>query len=442
MPRKSPLLLRALIALCFSTTFCAAQELTLTPFNTTGIYKLNEKAGWTVALPNGASPKGKYTYTLKKNNFDTIKSGDLDLVSGKATIEISLDEPAMLYLEIKAPRAAGNSSTTKPSNKPIVAGAAIAPTQLKPVATRPADFDAFWESKIKLLKSIPENAVLTPHDIGNPKIEYAIIKMDHLDGHHVYGQLAKPAKPGKYPALLMLQWASPPYPLDKSWITGYAAAGWIALDIEPHDVLPDQPKSYYDAIPQRIKNYASIGNDDRDKSYFLAMYLADYRAVDYLAGRPDWDGKTLLVIGTSMGGQQGLAVTGLHPAVTHLIVNEPGGCDTNAQLHGRQEGYPNFPSSPKVMEPALYFDTVNFAPHITARSLVAMGFVDTTCPPAGVWTAFNQIKAPKEAVPMIDSPHNHLATPAQQRPYTKRSAEWLDTLVKGGEVEPAGPTTP
>jgi lysophospholipase L1-like esterase len=37
---------------------------------------------------------------------------------------------------------------------------------------------------------------------------------------------------------------------------------------------------------------------------------------------------------------------------------------------------------------------------------------------------------------MIDSPHNHQATPAQQRPYTTRSAEWLNTLVRGGAVKP------
>jgi lysophospholipase L1-like esterase len=37
---------------------------------------------------------------------------------------------------------------------------------------------------------------------------------------------------------------------------------------------------------------------------------------------------------------------------------------------------------------------------------------------------------------MIDSPHNHLATPAQQLPYTSRSAEWLKTLVHGGEIKP------
>ena len=62
--------------------------------------------------------------------------------------------------------------------------------------------------------------------------------------------------------------------------------GWLALNIEPHDVLPDQPQAYYDALPDALKHYESIGNNDRDKSYFLRMYLADYRAVDYIASRP------------------------------------------------------------------------------------------------------------------------------------------------------------
>ena len=37
---------------------------------------------------------------------------------------------------------------------------------------------------------------------------------------------------------------------------------------------------------------------------------------------------------------------------------------------------------------------------------------------------------------MIDSPHNNLATKAQQEPYNKRSAEWLNTLVHGEDVSP------
>ncbi len=51
---------------------------------------------------------------------------------------------------------------------------------------------------------------------------------------------------------------------------------------------------------------------------------------------------------------------------------------------------------------------MNFAPTITAKSLVALGFIDTTSPPFGVFAAFNQIQGSKEAVPMPDfRPQQH-----------------------------------
>ncbi|MGA2541852.1 MAG: acetylxylan esterase [Verrucomicrobiota bacterium] len=423
-----------------------AQRLTLTPHDKTGIYDLGEKAGWTVTLAGGApAPSGNYTYTIKKNNQAEIKSGELDLSTGSANIDISLNEPALLYVQVMPPAGGGaatNSDGAPPSRGRggrggMVVGAAIAPAKLQPSTPPPPDFDSFWEAKIKMLQDIPENAVLIPGESGRTNVQYFTITMDHIQGAHVHGQLAKPRKEGKFPALLIFQWASPPYPLQKPWVTDRAAEGWLTLNIEPHDVLPDQPPAYYAALPDELKNYQAIGREDRDRCYFLQMYLADYRAVDYLARRPDWDGKTLVVMGTSMGGQQSLCVAGLHPKVTHVIVNEPSGCDANGPLHGRASGYPNWPSgNPKIMQTAPYFDPVNFASHIKAPALVSMGFIDTIAPPVGIWTAFNQIKGPKEAVPMLDSPHNNLATPAQQRPYTTRSAEWLDILVKGGEINP------
>ncbi len=409
---------------------CRSQQLTLIPDHASGIYDVGEKVGWTITAPDSKSTK-PYEYTAKKNNQDVLKSGELDLSAGKGRIELSVSEPEMIYLEIK-PSAEGDSHP-----KPIVAGAAVAPTQLKPVAERPVDFDAFWTQKITALEGVPAHTELKPGDSGVENVDYSTITMDNFDGSHIHGQLAQPKKEGKFPAVVVFQWASPPYPLQKSWVTSLASQGWLALNIEPHDVLPDQPQSYYDALPDAIKHYESIGNNDRDHSYFLRMYLGDYRAVDYIAERPDWDGKTLLVMGTSMGGQQSLSVAGLHPKVTHLIVNVPAGCDTNGPLHGRQASYPFFPpNDPKIMETALYFDAVNFAPHIKAKSLVAMGFVDTISAPAGIWTAFDLIPGEKEAVPMVDSPHNHQATPEQQRPYTERSAEWLTSLVKGEPIKP------
>lgn len=397
---------------------------TVVPFKPSGIYELGEKAGWTVTCPEG------YRYVVKRNNQDAIQSGEV--VAGGMTIEVALREPGMLYMEL-----------TAPGSRPLAYGAAVAPTKLKPVVPKPKDFDAFWKGKIAGLKAIPENAVVTPGESYKPEVEYATIQMDHVNGTHVYGQIARPKKPGKYPAVLVLQWASPPYPLQKPWVIEPANQGFIALNIEPHDVLPNAEPSYYQGLPTAIKNYASIGQDDRERSYFVEMYLRDYRAADYLSKLPDWDGKTLLVMGTSMGGQQSLAVAGLHPKITHLIVNEPAGCDLNAGLHGRQQGYPFFAvNDAKTMEAARYVDAVNFAPGIKARSLVAMGFVDNIAPPAGIWTAFNLIKGPKEAAPMVDSPHNNLATPEQQRPYTQRSAEWMAALAHGAQIGPASQGAP
>ena len=408
-----------------------AQQLALTPFNRSGIYALGEKVGWTVAVPAETVARvAGYTYTIKKNDLEVIKSGKLDLASGKATIEIVLDEPAMLYVEVLP--ASGDGQR-------IVAGAAVAPAKLQPTALCPADFDAFWTAKIKLLKAIPADPVLTPGPSAHDGVEYSTIRFDNINGAHIYGQLAKPAREGKFPAMLILQWANPPYPLQKQWVTDRAAEGWLALNVEPHDVPCDLPPAFYAALPQLIKDYRDIYNDDRDRNYFLQMYLGDYRALDYLASRSDWDGKTLVVMGTSMGGQQSLAVAGLHPQVTHLIVHVPAGADSNAALHGRAAGYPYWNArNPQVLKTGLYFDTVNFASRIKATCLVSMGFVDEICPPAGVWTVYNQIGSPKEVVPLITAAHNHQSTPEQQQPYTIRSAEWLSALVSGQELRLPG----
>jgi cephalosporin-C deacetylase len=409
-----------------------AADFTLAPLNPGGIYKLGESAGWTVS-PSGA-PVGGYTYELRKNNLDVLKSGTLDL-SATSVIDVRLNEPAMLFLEIKGPAAEA---------KPTVAGAAVAPEKLQPSIPKPRDFDRFWAEKIARLQQTPMNVELTPKDSGRPDVEYYILKMDHLDGKHIYGQLARPKRTGKFPGIAIFQWASPPYPLQREWVTDRAAEGYLAVNIEPHDVLPDQPKEYYDALPEELKKYNTIERENRDKNYFLQMYLADYRAVEYLASRPDWDGKTLVANGTSMGGQQSLCVAGLNPKVTHVIVHVSAGADANGPLHGRASGYPNWPSdNPKIMETAQYFDTVNCAMNVKVPTLISMGFVDTVSPPVGIFTVFNQIKAHKEAVPMVDAPHNHQATAEQQAPYTQRSAEWLRTIAAGGDVaEPADKASP
>jgi cephalosporin-C deacetylase len=414
-----------------------AQQLTFTPYHANGIYAVHERIGWRVEMPAGQTAAGRYTYTFKRDGSVVIGTGTLDLSSGRGIIETTLDRPGMLLVEVRPPAGtAGFHGASKSEVGRVLLGAAVAPREIRPVAKRPRDFDAFWSAQLRRLDSVPVDAVLKAGESDRPNVEYFTIRLNNVNGARVYGQLARPARAGEgpFPALLILQWASAPYPLQREWVTVYAAQGWLVLNVEPHDVPADMPKAFYDALPQLIKDYRLIGRDSRDESYFLSMYLGDYRAAEYLASRPDWDGRTLVVMGTSMGGQQGFALAGLDPRVTALIAHVPAGCDFLGPLHGRAAPYPNWDVEREdVRTAAGYFDAVNFAPRIKARALISMGFIDETSPPAGIWAAVNQLAGPTEAVPMLDSPHNHLATAEQMAPYTDRSSAWLAALLRGDD---------
>ncbi len=184
-----------------------------------------------------------------------------------------------------------------------------------------------------------------------------------------------------------------------------------------------------------LKDYPYIGNDDREKSYFLRMYLSCYRAADYLTSRPDWDGKTLVVMGTSQGGLQAIMTGGFHPKITALLANVPAGCDHTGPLVGRQGGWPQWLSraqgenAAKVIETSKYYDVVNFARRVKCPALVSVGLIDTTCPPPGVIAAFNQMQGPKELLVLERS--NHHGTNNTQAAYYARSGEWLKALAAG-----------
>jgi cephalosporin-C deacetylase len=397
--------------------------LTFTPFKSSGIYAVGEKVGWTVvaAAPAAAAPEVRYGYSVRRNNAVPIHNGPLVFSDGKATIETSLDRPGMVYVEITSSEAA---------SRPIALGAAVDPARLQPAVPRPPDFDAFWDGKLQQLAQVPADPQVVRAESAVAGVELYTVTLNSLNSK-AHGYLAKPARTGKFPALVIYQYAGV-YALQPRTAADRAVEGWLTFNVSSHDMPPDQPKG-------APANYQAVGNISRETSYFLNMYLRDARAIDYIASRPDWDGKTIVVMGTSMGGQQSLVTAALRPQVTAVIVNEPAGADSNGDLHGRKAGYPNWPSTdPQIMQTALYFDIVNFAPRIKAPALVAIGFIDRITPPVGIWTAFNQMAGPKEYVAMVESDHNNL-TPQKQGAYERRWREVLADILAGRGFEPILP---
>jgi cephalosporin-C deacetylase len=412
---------------------------TFEPFHANGIYRKGERVGWTLRAPLGMGPQ-RFSYTIRQNNFSEIKSGTIDLAGGVGTIETMLNEPGMIYVRLTpiaatpvppATPATGDALAAPPLTAAeldrLTVAAAVAPMELSPSAPRPVDFDAFWAAKLALLKQVPINPVLAPAPTAQAGVELSTVTLDSV-GSRVHGYIAKPDRAGKFPALVIFQYAGV-YPLVPETATARAAEGWLAFNVDSHDMAPTEATA--------PRDYAQIGANDRETSYFLKMYLRDTRALDYIASRPDWDGKTIVLMGTSMGGQQSLVTAGLNPGrVTAVIINVASGADSNGELHRRKAGYPYWKvSDPAVAQTALYFDTVNFASKIRAPTLAAMGFLDTTSPPVGIFTALAQIPGAKEPVPMVESDHNHI-TPQKEERFYRRSRQVLDTLVKGGTFVP------
>lgn len=399
-----------------------AALLSATPSVPTATYKVGEKASWIIKSSKLTSVK----FTAKRDNAGVVAAGTLQFQNGEAKLEVLGDQPSFLYVEL-----------TAEGTKPLALAAAISPDQIKPNFTRPADFKKFWDRRIADARKVALNPVMTPKANSRETIEYGTYKLDFIKGENIYGQMAKPKAKGKYPMIVQFQWAGGPYPLDPNWITWRAEQGYLIFNSQAHNVLPTEPRAYYDALPAALKNYSGIATDDLENNYFVEMYLRAVRSIDFAMQHPEWDGKTLIVMGTSMGGQQTLAVSGLHPAVTHSIANVPAGSDLSAINLSRSPSYPFLPvTNPKVAAVAPYIDVNNFAPDIKSKVLIGVGWIDTVCAPSGIQATFNAIPGKaasgmKELVPMIDSPHNHQATPAQQKPYVDRETAWLDAIRKG-----------
>lgn len=410
-----------------------AQELVVNADKTGGVYNTGEKVLWHLSVKGeGAAAIEKIGYVLRKGGLSEMGRGELTLKEGAADLETKLDEPGTILAEF---------SITPPGKAAVktLAAAAIAPSKIAPSAAEPGDFDTFWKSKIEELNTVPTNPILEKGDGGVAGVDYWKVTLDNIRGSKIRGQLAKPAaadgETKKYPAQLIVQWAGV-YPLQKGWVTSQAKNGWLTLNITAHDLPIDEPADFYkQQADGALRDYPGIGNDDREKSYFLRMYLSCYRAADYLASRDDWDGKTLVVTGGSQGGLQAIMIAGLHPKITALMANVPAGCDHTGPAIGRQGGWPQWyykkqgKDAEKVVETSKYYDVVNFARRVKCPALVGVGLIDQTCPPAGIMAAFNLMQGPKELVLLEKGDHG--GSKNSHGPYYGRLYQWNTQLAKG-----------
>ncbi len=416
---------------------CAMKEvengqLKVEPNHKDGVYSKGETVEWTIEL-NKDTVLDSLHYEIWPNQFSVSEQAPLELKNHKAVVTYTFNEPGTALLKVGYKNEKGEVV--------YKCGGAIAnPDDIQLSSEKPADFDAFWKEKVAELKQVPINAQLTKDSCIMEGVEHYKITMDNIRGTHINGQLVKPEKGEKLPALLVVQWAGV-YPLEQEWVVNYAKQGWLVLNINPHDLPIDNPKEFYDAqFENELKEYWMIGNDDKNESYFLRMYLSCYQAAEYLTTRDDWDGKTLVVTGTSQGGMQAVMTAGLYPGITACLALVPAGFDMLGPEVERKGGWPQWYNCGygraqgrdlnKIRETSRYYDVANFVPNIKCPVFVGVGLIDETCPAAGIFAGLNQLKKNKEIMILVNSPHQDVE--GSQVPYNERRDKiWLDGIRKG-----------
>ncbi len=409
-------------------SICLKGQLVIIPDKTEGVYNSGETVKFILQQDSTISLKS-VRYTLKKGNHAILDQREINFVDNKATVSYTFDNPGSVLLEVRW----GSEDTRR--NK-VIGGAIADPDEMVLSSAKPVDFDDFWQSKLNVLDEIPMNPLLKKGDSGVDGVNYWTLSLNNIRSSLIHGQLARPVKGRKFPAMLIVQWAGV-YPLQKNWVTDRAREGWLVLNINAHDLPIDEKTDFYRKQSQgELRNYWSIGNEDRETSYFLRMYLSCYRAASYLTNRSDWNGKTLVVMGDSQGGQQALMVAGLFPEIKACLALVPAGFDMLGPDLGRKGGWPQWydqtegKDAIKVRETSRYFDVANFIPGIKCPVLVGVGLLDETCPPEGILAGLNQLSSPKEVLILPESGHQDRN--GTQEYYRLRKEEvWLPALRAG-----------
>lgn len=386
-----------------------------------GMYKCGEEATFAVTVKKNDAilTTGQFDYTLSNDGFKELSRGQGQLGEQPTIIKGTLAVPGVLRLTV-----------TKVGDKTmwtIPIGAGYELDKIRPAADEPADFVSYWEEQKALLRAIPPDMQMTKLDANsNDKQTTYQFSMANINGSRVYGWLSVPVKEGKLPAMVLVPAASVK-PYGPGWVGGWGGNGFLTMGIYAHNYPVDLPAAKYDELQKGdLNGYPTQGRDSRDTAYFRRVFLSCTRAMDYLMSRPEWDGKNLLVTGSSQGGGLSLVSAGLEPKVTAIAANVPALCDHSGILIDRISGWPRMIAgkdapSAKV---APYFDAVNFARHAKCATVISCGFADATCPATSVYAAYSVLPQPKLMVPTPNMGH------AQSKEYADLSSKFLNALGK------------
>lgn len=395
------------LLLSCETALCGECAISIITDKPEALYSIGERISFNITLTDDGKPISGQAidYSITRNGVRGDISGKIVSAEGPVAIETTMENPGFVLLRASFANADGDKVSG-------LGGAGVEPLKIKPGLELKDDFDAFWDVKKKELAELPLEVKMEPADV--PKsikgdIECFDVKINCVGGASVSGYFARPrnAEKASLPAIATYQGAGV-HSANKAEACSWASKGMLSIAINAHGIENGKPEEFYKALGlgALAGYYKRFGAGDREKCYFLGMLQRVCRSLQFLKSQAEWDGKCLVVAGSSQGGGQAIAGAGLDPQVTFCAAFVPALCDHYGYLANRTNGWPNViainksgsPVEENVVDVAKFFDGVNFASRIKGDAIFTVGFIDVVCCPASVYAAYNCIVGKKRIV--------------------------------------------
>jgi len=286
---------------------------------------------------------------------------------------------------------------------------------------RPADFDEFWDRSLAEMRGVDPRIELQPSDFHTPFAECFDLFFTGVAGARVHAKLLRPRESdGPHPAVLAFHGYSGNAG-DWSDKLGYAAMGFTvaALDCRGQGGRSEDPGG---VTGPTFRGHIIRGLDGPpEQMLFRQIFLDTAQLANLVMAMPDVDEGRVGATGGSQGGGLSLACAALEPRIRRVAPVFPFLSDYRRvwEIDLAKDAYselreffrwfdPRHEREEEIFTKLGYIDIQHLAPRIRGEVLMAVGLMDTVCPPSSQFAAYNKIAAPKSLQTYPDFGHEPL----------------------------------
>jgi len=265
--------------------------------------------------------------------------------------------------------------------------------------TRPDDFEQFWSASLEELNTVPIESKKIGKDtlIGNKRIRH--IKIRSFNDVYFHAWVSEPVEPGNYPV--------------KIRFSGYGEENikdnqivhlWFLKQKESVNMLVDVRGQGLSKEQINPKDFLTEGLKDKETYIYRGAYMDAVRAVDFIAGNTNNNGK-IIITGGSQGGAFSIVAAALNkkvslcitafPFLTDISNYDKNGWPMKIFFHKAQQEDIDYFDLKKTLS---YFDMLNFADMIHIPVFLRTEEYDDVTPKEGTIKFFNLLKNQKKVL--------------------------------------------